>query len=145
MPSLSQCLAKAGDLIEPRIVDRIMLRADELQTRGASPEAAAKRAVQEALEAQAQTRAELETAIKEGRELYEPAPAREEAEQAGSALERMAMERPDMLVRLPGMPDDAPPMRLADAMEQIKAEADDERFTAELVRVAGECALTFSS
>lgn len=147
MPNLSECLAKAGDLFPVDIRDSVVTRAIELRKGGASAEAAAKRAVQEALEAQEPARAELETAIKEGRELFEPAPAREEgeAQQPGTALERMAADNPDMMVRLPGMAENAPSMRLADALEQVKAEADEERFTGELVRVAADCALTFSS
>ncbi len=138
MPSLSQCLAKAGDLIPAAARDAVLARAQELEDAGAQSAKAAKQAVQEVLDSQAASRAEIEAAVKEGRTLYEDAP---KAEEGADPLTRIAQESPDALVTLPGKPD---PVRLSEAVELARAEADEERFMAELVRVAGECALSFN-
>ena len=53
-------------------------------------------------------------------------------------VKTLAAEQPDMMVTLPGHDE---PMRLADAMETAKQEADRIRSDAELVRVAAACAL----
>ena len=53
-------------------------------------------------------------------------------------VKNLAAEQPDMMVTLPGHDE---PMRLADAMETARQEADRIRSDAELVRVAAACAL----
>jgi hypothetical protein len=141
--SLSTCLGKAGDLLADDIKARIIARATELRDGGASLSAAAKRAVQEVAGDINTQRTEVEAAFNEGRTLYAEAPAWADDAETGEGstpLDRMAQETPDRLVTLPG---EDQPIRMADALERIKADEADEAFTAELVKVAGECALTF--
>ncbi len=144
MASLTNCIRKAGDLLPADLSARIVERATELHANGLSLSAAARRAVEEVSGAVESQRVEVETAFKEGRTLYAEAPAREEGEtqQADSPLERMAQEQPDRLVTLPG---EDKPIPLSEAVVKIAEDEADEAFTAELVRVAGECALMFGA
>lgn len=53
-------------------------------------------------------------------------------------MEQIAAEYPDLMVQLDGMDS---PMRLADVLAAVKAEADDMKLDGELMQAAAECAL----
>jgi hypothetical protein len=65
--------------------------------------------------------------------------AKAEAQAAPARVDALLADNPDMLVMLDGMDK---PMRLADFMAAVKAEADEMVADAPLMQVAAECALT---
>lgn len=65
--------------------------------------------------------------------------AKAEAQAAPARVDALLADNPDMLVMLDGM---EKPMRLADFMAAVKAEADEMVADAPLLQVAAECALT---
>jgi len=139
MASLTECLGKAGDLIAPELRAAILARASELREAGMTQAGASRQAVADVLADTQMQRAELDNAAKDGRTLYADKPA--EDAPAGDRLDRMAQERPDMRVILPGKTE---PQLLSEALEAARAEAAEDASFADLVKVAAECALNFS-
>lgn len=140
--SLTRCLQEAGDFLPAEARDAIHKRAGELRAEGLTPNEAARQAVQDQLMPVQAKLKEVETAFKEGATLYETEPktpaAKAEAEAAVSRVDQLLLDSPDMMVQLDGM--DAP-MRAADFMAAVKAEADEMAADAPLMQVAAECAL----
>ena len=148
MGNLTLCLREAGELIAQETKDAIIKRAAELRAAGSKPDDAARQAVEE-LAGQRQSKlAEVEQAATEGRTLYEDAPqpetpaAKAEAEAMPTRLQLLEQQRPDLMVQMDGM---NAPMRLADFMAAVKAEADEMALDAPLFEAAAQCALTFGN
>jgi len=66
------------------------------------------------------------------------APARLVDDAAASRVAQIAVDHPDLMVQLDGM---EKPMRLADVLAAVKAEADDMKLDGDLMQAAAECAL----
>ena len=135
MGSLTTCLQAAGDILPPELKDAILAKAAELRQSGMKAAEADRKAVQEMLADNDGSLAEVEGAIKEGRVLYG-----EQEQQAASAVDRIAIEQPDLQVKLPGSDKT---MSVAEALEAARAEADEIASVSDLVKVAVECALSF--
>lgn len=148
MGSLTLCLREAGELIAQETKDAIIKRASELRAGGAKPEDAARQAVDEMAGARQSKLTEVEQAATEGRTLYEDAPppatpaAKAEAEAMPTRLQLLEQQHPDLMVQMDDM--DAP-MRLADFMATVKAEADEMALDAPLFEAAAQCAMTFGN
>lgn len=138
MASLTECLGKAGDLLSDDLRAAILARASELRESGMTQAGASRQAVADVLADAQMQRAELDAAAKEGRTLYAERPT--EDAQPGDRLDRMAQDRPDMRVILPGKTE---PQLLSEALEAARAEAAEDASFADLVKVAAECALNF--
>ncbi len=143
MPSFTTCLRQAAQYLPPEQVAAMTRRAAELRAEGVEGMEAARRAVQETHTERKGKLAEIEQAMKDGATLYEAEPPATEAGKAEAAaaptrMDALVQERPDMLVQLDGMDQ---PMRLADFVAAVKAEADEMAADAPLFQVAAECAL----
>lgn len=139
MPSLSECLGKAGDLLAEDLRQAILARAAELRASGMTSAGASRQAVADVLADAQIRRAEIEAAAADGRTLYAEKPA--EDAPAGDRLDRMAQDRPDMRVILPGKTE---PQLLSEALGAARAEAAEDASFADLVKAAAECALNFN-
>ncbi len=139
MGSLTTCLKAAGDALAPDLKDAIIAKAAELRASGLKPAEADARAIRELLADSDGSLAEVEGAMKEGRTLYAAA---EEQQRPADPSERIAIEQPDLRVQLPGSDKT---MTVSEALEAARAEADDIASTADLVRAAVECALSFGA
>jgi hypothetical protein len=143
MASLTSCLQQAGDLLSAEAKRAVLARADELRKGGMAGPEAARQAVADTLAGAKSSLSEVETAMKDGVTLYEAAPetpaAAAEQQAAMSRVDQVLFDAPDMMVQMDGM--DAP-MRAADFMAAIRAEADEMVADAPLMQIAAECALS---
>ena len=153
MPSLTVCLSRAGDLLPPDVRAAILRRVEELRKEGGTDEPTmARRAIADVQAQQQASRQEVESAMRDGRTLYEPAAPREEGEgsagaaptdkalatemdQAAAQLEAM---NPEMPIMVDGM--DAP-IPLREYMAQVRNEAAADLADAPLLEVAAACAI----
>jgi hypothetical protein len=142
MASLTSCLGAAGELLGVEARTAIARAADKLRKDGADHGTAAKQAVTDYLKERSGALAEVETAFKDGVTLYETVPetpaAKAEAEAAVSRVDQVVRDMPDLMVQMDGM--DAP-MKAADFLAMVKAEADELAADGPLMQIAAECAL----
>ena len=143
MPSLTSCLQLAGDVLPPEARRAVLARAQELREGGMPAAEAARQAVADTLAGAKSSLSEIETAMRDGVTLYEAPPpetpaAAAEQQAAMSRVDQVLNDQPDLMVQLDGM--DAP-MRAADFMAMVKAEADEMAADAPLMQIAAECAL----
>ena len=146
MPSLTSCLKLAGDLLPSEARAAILARAEELRRGGMDNAAASRQAVADTLAAAKSSLAEVDTALKDGATLYEAKPetpaAAAEQQAAPSRIDQVLAAAPDMMVKLDGMDE---PMRAADFLALVRAEADEMVADAPLMQVAAECALSIGT
>jgi hypothetical protein len=137
MASLTTCLKKAGDLLDPEDRAEILRMAGELRASGLSSAEAARGAIQARM-------AEVDRLIAGG---AADAPKAGEAQskegmtpeqQQAQMVDTLTATRPDMMVMLDGMDK---PMPLSEFMAAVRAEADEMLADAPLVELAAQCAL----
>lgn len=142
MPSLTSCLQQAGAFISPEAKAAIGKLANRFRSEGLDTQEASKKAVSDYMKERGGSLKEIETAIDEGVTLYEIVPetpaAKAEAEAAVSRVDQVLMDMPDLMVKTDDM--DAP-MKAADFMAMVKAEADELAADGPLMQIAAECAL----
>lgn len=142
MGSLSKCLQEAGGLVSQEARAAIMRRADELRKAGTDHAEASRKAVAEYAKEHTGKLDQVETAFKDGTTLYETVPetpaAKAEAEAAVSRVDQIVRDMPDLQVQMDGMDG---PMKAADFLAMVKAEADELAADAPLMQMAAECAL----
>jgi hypothetical protein len=146
MPSLTSCLKLAGDILPSETRAAILARADELRRGGMDNTEASRQAVADTLAGAKSSLSEVETALKDGATLYEVKPetpaAAAEQQAAPSRVDQAIAAAPDMMVKLDDMPE---PMRAADFMAMVRAEADEMVADAPLMQIAAECALSIGT
>ena len=133
MPSLIGCIGKAGEYLSAEDKAAINARYRELRKEGLDDASASKQAVRDQLE----NVGKLEKEYKPGQSTKAAEPP-----EPTNQLEALAMERPDLQVILPGS-DKAVP--IAEAMERIKADANEEAGFAKLIEAAANCAVSFGA
>ena len=137
MASLTTCLAKAGDLLDPEDRAEILRMSSELRAGGLDAASAAREAI-------AARMAEVDRLLAGGpakpADPPQAEPKQSDPQQAERQIvEALAAERPDMMVTLPGT-DEA--VRLGDAVEMIRAQQALDETDADLIRAAVLCDLT---
>ena len=142
MASLTTCLKKAGDLLDPEDRAEILRLAGELRASGLNSAEAARGAIQARM-------AEVDRLIAGGAadapKAGEQAQAKEgmtPEQQQAQMVDTLAATRPDMMVMLDGMDK---PMPLSEFMAAVRAEADEMLADAPLVELAAQCALVNGS
>lgn len=132
MASLTTCLKKAGEFLDPEDRAELLRVAGELRASGQDAATAAKNSITARL-------AEVDKMMAEG---VQPAGKKAEPAQGSStdqALAQLLENRPDMPVRLPG---DEKTTTLAAAIERIREEQVRDTQMADLIQVAATCFLT---
>lgn len=139
MASLTTCLQKAGDLLDPEDRAEILRLASELRGTGRDAATAAREAITARM-------AEVDRLMAGGQARPMDAPAQTEPQQVTTPAqaerqiaEALAVERPSLPVTLPGTNEAVP---LADAMEMIRAQQALDESDAELLRAAVLCDLS---
>ena len=138
MASLTTCLKKAGDLLDPEDRAEIVRISSELRAEGQDANTAARGAITARM-------AEVERMLADGPARAADAPAGQEPQEMTPAqterqiVDAMAVERPDMMVTLPGTNE---AVRLGDAVEMIRAQQALDESDADLVRAAVLCDLS---
>jgi hypothetical protein len=148
MANLATCIKLAGDFLPPEARRKIVAQAAALRKQGIGAAEASRQAVQDAIAKSADDLGTVEGAIKRGETLYEPAEpkpitaksaAKAEGDAAQARLAEVQAAHPDLQVMLDGMDQ---PMRMADFLAAVKAEADEMEADAPLMKVAAQCAIT---
>lgn len=137
MASLTTCLKKAGDLLDPEDRAEILRLAGELRASGKDAGTAAREAITARM-------AEVDRMLAGEPTRTADAPARQQEATTPQQAERqiveaLAVERPDMMVTLPGTNE---AVRLGDAVEMIRAQQALDESDAALVRAAVLCDLS---
>jgi hypothetical protein len=139
MASLTTCLQKAGALLDPEDRAELLRLASELRASGQDAATAARGAITARMAEVDRLMAGGATDAPRATDAGQPREAMTPEQQERQIVEALATERPDMMVTLPGSNES---VRLADAMEQIRAQQLLDENDADLVRAAVLCDLS---